>query len=123
MKLYELLSISDDEFTVFDRDYDAETYFYGINNSADKNDEWETAMTELSKLLEVVRFSNDGVTVNLSEVIEKNIHELKDADLFISCNIDDIMGDIAPILAGNVSEIWLKKFVSALKKGEQEAKK
>lgn len=123
MKLYELLSISDDEITVFDRDYDTETYFYGINNSADKNDEWETAMTELSKLLEVVRFSNDGVTVNLSEVIEKNIHELKDADLFISCNIDDIMGDIAPILAGNVSEIWLKKFVSALKKGELEAKK
>ena len=122
MKLYELIAISDDEITVFDRDYDVETYFYGINNSSDKNDEWETAMTELSKLLEVVRFSSDGVTVNLSEVIEKNIHNLKEADLFIRCNIDDIMDDMSNILSGNVSEIWLKNFVSALKKGEQEVK-
>ena len=123
MKLYELLAISDDEITVFDRDSDIETYFYGIYNSADKNDDWETAMVELSKLLDVVKFSNSGVAVNLSEVIEKNIQGLKEADLFIRCNTDDIMDDIANILAGNVSEKWLKKFVSVLKDGKQEAKK
>ena len=123
MKLYDLLAISDDEIAVFDRVYDVETYFYGIYNSADKNDEWETSMTELSKLLDVVKFSNNGVAVNLSEVIEKNINGLKKADLFIRCSIDDIMDDIANVLAGNVSEKWLKKFVSVLKNGEQEAKK
>lgn len=114
MKLYDLVKRSDDEITVWDKDYDIESYFYGIMSSKDDLDAWDTAMVELSKLLDVVEISSDGVTVNLSEVIEKNINELKNANLFIRCDIDNIMSDIMSILSGNVPEEWLQKFVDVL---------
>ena len=109
MTLYEYLKLyKSDELTVFDKDYDVETYFY-----ADAEDDWDKAMRELSKLLEVVDISSSGVTVNLAEIIEKNLDKL--SDLFFDCDIDVIMSEIDLILAGNVSENWLKAFVNALK--------
>lgn len=110
MTLYEYLKMyKSDELTVFDKDYDMETYFY----TEPPEDDWDKAMRELSKLLEVVEISDSGVTVNLADRVEKNLDKL--SDLFYECDIDEIMSGMDLILAGNVSERWLKDFVNALK--------
>ena len=112
MKLYDYLVTLEEgtELTVWDKEYDIESYFY--NDEAD--DDWQTSMLELAKLLDVIEVKEYGVVVNLSEVIEKKLNELKEADLFIKCNIDSIMNDIQNILAGYVSEEWFKEFVDVL---------
>lgn len=111
MTLYEYLEQTTDwEVTVWDRDYDIETYFY----KTDGKDKWDKAMNDLAKLLTISRFSKDGLVVNLAEVIEKKIPQLKKTDLFIKCNINAIMDCIDSVLAGNVSENWLEEFVKAL---------
>ena len=114
MKLYELLSLMEDgsELTVWDQDYDIEVYFYAEHNPTD---EWDKALMELSKLLTVTKFGNNGVTVNLSEVIENHLEELEKANLFRVCDIDEIMDDAMSIFSGYVSEEWLEKFVKILK--------
>ena len=113
MKLYEYLDLmpEGEELTVWDKDYDMETYFYG----GKPDDKWDKAMSDLSKLLTIEEIKNDGVTVNLSDIIESKIDKLDKANLFIECDIDSIMDDIDNILAGNVSEEWMEEFVVALK--------
>lgn len=112
MTLYDYLrKTSDWEITVWDEHYDVETYFY----KTDGKEEWDNAMNELAKKLKIASLSENGVTVNLSEVIAKNLPSLKESDLFIECNLDAIMDSINAILSGNVSEKWLCKFVDSLK--------
>ena len=113
MKLYEYLDLMSEgeELTVWDKDYDMETYFYG----GKPDDKWDKAMSDLSKLLTIEEIRNNGVIVNLSEIIENKLENLNKADLFIRCDIDSIMDDIDNILAGNVSENWMEQFVAALK--------
>ena len=114
MKLYDYLVTLEEgtELTVWDTDYDMETYFY--NDEPD--DDWQTSMLELAKLLDVTEIKERGVIVNLSDVIEKKINELKEADLFRRCTVNAIMNDMENILAGYVSEEWFKKFVNVLKR-------
>jgi hypothetical protein len=112
MTLHEYLQqTSDWEITVWDKDYDIETYFY----KEDGKNAWDKAMNEFAKLLTITQFGNGGVIVNLADVIESKLPALKKSDLFIRCNIDAIMDDIDNILAGCVSEEWLTKFVEVLK--------
>ena len=112
MKLYDYLTTLEDgtELTVWDVDYDMESYFY--NDEPD--DDWQTSMLELAKLLDVTEINKYGVTVNLSEVIKNKLNELKEADLFIRCTTNSIMYDMQNILSGYVSEEWFKKFVDVL---------
>lgn len=112
MKLYDYLTMLEEgtELTVWDVDYDIESYFY--NDEPD--DDWQTSMLELAKLLDVTEVKERGVIVNLSEVIEKKIDELKEANLFLRCTTNRIMGSMEGILAGGVSEEWFKKFVDVL---------
>ena len=113
MTLYEYLEQTTDwEVTVWDKEYDLETYFY----KTDGKNKWDKSMNDLAKLLTISRFSKDGLVVNLAEVIEKKIPQLKEADLFIKCKINPIMDCIDSVLAGNVSESWLEKFVEVLSK-------
>ena len=115
MKLYEYLDLmpKGEELTVWDKDYDMVTCFYG--GKRDKpDDKWDKAMSDLSKLLTIEEISCHGVTVNLSEIIENKLEILNKADLFIRCDTDSIMDDIDNILAGNVSENWMERFVAAL---------
>jgi hypothetical protein len=113
LSLYNYLSLMPDgeELTVWDRDYDIETYFY----SGTPKDKWDKAIMELSKILTVTEIRTNGVIVNLAEVIENNLEKLDVSDLFYECNIDLIMDDMDSILAGNVSEDWLMEFVKILK--------
>lgn len=116
MKLYDYLTTLEEgtELTVWDKEYDIESYFY--NDEAD--DDWQTSMLELAKLLDVIEVKEYGVVVNLSEVIEKKLNELKEADLFLRCTTNRIMGSMEGILAGGVSEEWFKEFVGILVRSE-----
>lgn len=114
MKLYNYLSLMEEgyELTVWDEDYDIESYFYNVT---DVEDSWDKSMIELSKLLEVKKIHNNGAVVNLSKVIEAKLENLRKANLFIVCDIDSIMYDIEAIISGNVSEEWMEIFVNVLK--------
>ena len=114
MKLYDYLTTLEEgtELTVWDVDYEMESYFY--NDEAD--DDWQTSMLELAKLLDVTEIKERGAVVDISGIIEKKINELKEADLFRRCTVDSIMNDMENILAGYVNEGWFKKFVDVLKK-------
>lgn len=113
MKLNEYLDLmpEGEELTVWDKDYDVETYFY----SGKTDTKWDQSMFDLSKLLTVKEIRYNGVTVNLSEIIEKKINNLKESELFIRYDIDLIMDDMESILSGNVSETWMEQFVGALR--------
>lgn len=115
MTLYEYMEKLEEgtEVAVVDNDYDVETYFY---NDMNYEDEWDKSMIALSKILTISEvIDEEKVSVNMSELIEKHIDELKQAGLFIRCTLDEIMYDIEQILSGYVSEEWLKKFVDILK--------
>lgn len=113
MTLYDYLNLmpEGEELTVWDKDYDMETYFYG----GKPDDAWDKTMSDLSQLLTITEIRSGGVIVNLSEIIENKLDSLDDMNLFIRCDIDSIMDDIDNILAGYVSESWMQKFVDALK--------
>lgn len=115
MKLYDYLVTLEEgtELTVWDKEYDIESYFY---NDEPDDDNWQTSMLELSKLLEVTEVKERGVIINLSDVIEKKLDELKEAELFRRCTTDSIMDNIEGILSGYVSEEWMKEFVDVLKR-------
>lgn len=112
MKLYDYLKLmlEGNELTVWDKDYDIETYFY--SDRPDLDDRWGKSMWKLTEILDIVQINTNGVTVNLAEVIEKNIDKF--SELFNSCHIDDVMEDIPNIFAGNVNEDWMERFVDAV---------
>lgn len=112
MKLYDYLTTLEEgtELTVWDKEYNIESYFY--NDEAD--DDWQTSMLKLAKLLDVTEIKERGAVVDISGIIEKKINELKEADLFRRCTVDLIMNDMESILSGYVSEEWFKKFVDVL---------
>ena len=99
------------EITVWDNTYDIEVYFYSFAKYK-RLDDWDKAMNDFAKKLEIIEIKDDGVIVNMYDLIDKNISNLK--DLFYRCDTDNIMDDIENILAGCVSESWLVKFVEAL---------
>lgn len=113
MKLYDYTRLmpEGEELVVWDSNYDMETYFYG----GKPDSAWGKSICELSKLLTIKEISRGGVTVNLSDIIEKKIDRLEETDLFTRCDIEAIMIDMVNILSGNVSETWMEKFVNILK--------
>lgn len=112
MKLYDYLSLMPEgnELTVRDKDYDIEIYFY--SDRPDSDDSWEKSMWKLAEILDIVQINENGVIVNLADVIEKDIDKF--SELFKSCDIDDVMDDIPNIFAGNVSEDWMERFVDTV---------
>ena len=116
MKLYEYLDLmpAGEELTVWDKDYDMETYFYG----GKPDDARSKAISDLSKLLTITEIRSGGVIVNLSSVIEKNMDKLEESDLFTDYDIDIIMAEMERDIAGNVSENWMEQFVTALKQSK-----
>lgn len=112
MTLYDYIKQTEDwETTVFDKDYDIEVYFY---KNDEEPDSWDESMEKLSKLLTVDEISKNGIIVNLSELIESKMENLKEAELFRVVDIDLIIDDIEAIISGNVSEEWMEEFVDAL---------
>ena len=117
MKLYDYIKLRENgaEITVYDKEYDMETYFYAYFYADKLDDEWNKAMEDLSKLLTVTKIIKDSVEVNFSELIESKMDNIKKSDLFEECDIDEIMECLDYIIEGNVSKKWMCKFVEALK--------
>lgn len=114
MKLYEYLELVNDGVAihVYDKEYDPEIYFYGGKVDTDRG----KLLQDLSKKLTIERIGAEGgVFVNLSDVIENNLENLKKADLFYEYDIDYIMMNMEDILVYHINEDWLKKFVECLK--------
>lgn len=113
MKLADYLRLTEDgtEVTVHDATYVMESYFY----NDDDTDAWTQAMNELAGLLTITQIYAYSVEVNLSDLIEKNLDKIKEANLFRSYDLDDIMAGMDSILSGNVSEQWMQKFVECLR--------
>lgn len=112
MKLQDYLNLMPEgnELAVWDKNYDIETYFY--SDRPDSDDRWGKSMRELTEILDIVQINMNGVTVNLSDMIEKKMDEM--SALFDQCDIDDIMENIPDIFAGNVSEDWIERFVDII---------
>lgn len=120
MTLYEFIEQSQpwEEFDIHDKDYDIETYFY--DSILTPEDDWDKAMAKIAKKLEVVEVDctphdRYKVTVNLSDVIDKNVKSNDEfKELFIINSTDAIMDDIENIFAGHVSEAWIMAFADSL---------
>lgn len=115
MTLYEYIKKSTDwEITVWDDVYDVEVYFYKPDDY-NNLDLWDKSMMELSKLLTISTFNENGVSVNLSSLIEKHLTILKEKEIFTPISdIDEIMFELNSIISGNVSDKWMWDFVSVL---------
>ena len=113
MKLADYLRLTEDgaEVTVHDTTYVMESYFYNDNDT----DAWTQAMNDLAGLLTITQIYAYSVEVNLSDLIEKNLDKIKEANLFRNYDLDNIMADMDSILSGNVSEQWMQKFVECLR--------
>ena len=111
MKLIEIIECmdKDDEIVVYDKDYDVEVYF---NNDSETN--WGKYMLEIASILDVTDVLTNGYEVNLSDVIGSRIENIKESELFIDASVDSIMEDIGFIFGGDVSDIWMHKFVMVL---------
>ena len=107
LKEYLLQMPEGEEVTVWDNTYDMETYFYNQTGSA-----WDDAMMDLADKLNVVDVHNDGVVVDLYELIERNLSNI--SGLFYDPDVEIIMDDMESILAGNISEDWFDTFVHCL---------
>ena len=111
MKLIEIIECmdKDDEIVVYDKDYDVEVYF---NNDSETN--WGKYMLEIASILDITDVLANGYEVNLSDVIGSRIENIKESGLFIDNSVDSIMEDIVSIFDGDVSDIWMYKFVMTL---------
>ena len=114
MTLYDYISIRQgNEFTVWDKDYDIETYFY--KDIIRPTNDWDRAMAKIAHKIEVVDNDYLNVTTNLSEVIENNVKgNPMFSELFIENTTEAIMDDIEAIFSGYVSEQWLTDFANSL---------
>lgn len=110
LKEYIMETPEGEEITVWDNDYDIEVYFYNQNDDA-----WDNAMMKLASKLNVVEVTNDGVVVDMYDLIDKNIGNIEKAGLFNDVDTDLVMDYMDSILAGNVSERWITEFVNCLK--------
>lgn len=120
-----------EEIAVHDKDYEMESYFYGDDPLLDEDD-WDKAVKKIASILDVEEIETEppggglyvaGVTVNLADVIERNLKVLNESELFFDSTVDDIMNDMPYILAGNVSEKWMTEFADTLEKSEREREK
>ena len=113
MKLSELLKTKEAgfELEVYDSNTDIIGYFY--NDSV--KDDWDKATWKLADALEVVEIFNDKTcSVNLWELVEKNIDKLKVANLFNDNSVEGIISIAHPIISGHISEADYAKFVDCL---------
>ena len=112
-----------EEIAVHDKDYEMESYFYGDDPLLDEDD-WDKAVKKIASILDVEEIESvTSVTVNLADVIERNLKVLNESELFFDSTVDDIMNDMPYILAGNVSEKWMTEFADTLEKSEREREK
>ena len=123
MTLYEYLRMTEDDFDTYDTEYDNGVTVCYID---DEDDEYDKFCNGIIKKVDVVKVGSYGLTVNWSELIERNMGKFKkftkkhwnrqyedDTDEFIYQWINEIH----MYMAGYVSESFysvLNEFVDSL---------
>lgn len=109
MKLIEILK-KDEEFTCWDTDYDMEFYMELL----EEDDEYNKAMMTFARCVDIDDVRPDGLTLKVTELIEKNLKRKEFRDLFIDPDIDAVMEDWHAIMSGYASISWYKEFANIL---------
>lgn len=106
------------EIPVEDKIYSISIYFHGNIEIDESNSIFKKYIVELTKLLTVEKICAKGIiVVNLSDIIENHIKQIKESDLFVNgdCDTDSIMDMIHSIVSGYTPEEWFVKFIEILK--------
>ena len=125
--LYEYLKMSKNDYDTYDTKYDAGVTVCYIDEE-DEEDEYDKFCNGIIKKVNVVEIGRDSLTVNWSELIEKNIKKFKEftsKHWYASCQYEDDVdefvyqwiNEIHQYMAGNVSESFYSKlnnFVNSL---------
>ena len=103
MKLSEYLVFCESgmEVPVWDIEYEMESYF----DADPVKDDFDKAMSLIAQCVDIVEIGEDAVTVNFWGAIEKSRQALIDGEFYPEgSSVEYLMHDVAPILAGNLSE-------------------
>ena len=123
MTLYEYLRMAENDFDTYDTQYDASVTVCHIY---EEDDEYDKFCNNIMKKVDVVKINGDALTVNWSELIEKNMDKFKKfaREYWAYDYEDDIdefvyqwINEIHMYIAGYVSEDFysvLNKFVDSL---------
>lgn len=127
MTLYEYLKLSENDFDTCDTVYDAGVTVCYIADE-DENDEYDKFCNGIIKKVDIIHINNDDLTVNWTELIERNIDKFKaftKENWYENCQYEDDIdefiyqwiNEIHQYMAGNVSidfYIELNKLVDSL---------
>ena len=123
MTLYEYLQMAENDFDTYDTKYDAEVTVCHIY---EEDDAYDKFCNGIIKKVDVIKINDDTLTVNWSELIERNIDKFKwfAREHWIYDYEDDIdefvyqwINEIHMYIAGYVSEDFydvLNDFVDSL---------
>ena len=113
LKEYILTCDKDAEITVVDKTTGYSCgYFY--NEEVDPDEEWFVQIDRLAQKLTVEDAGNHRCTVNMFELMQKAKDDIIAHHKFYSTIPISWMESMHAIIAGNVSEAWLKGFVDLL---------
>ena len=123
MTLYEYLQMTECDYDTYDTEYDAVVTVCYID---EENDEYDKFCNGIIKKVNVVKINGNGLTVNWSELIERNMDKFKKFTVkhwyyHYEDDIEELVyqwiNEIHQYMAGNVSEDFysvLNEFVDSL---------
>lgn len=123
--LYDYINMAESDFDTYDAKYDA---VVTVCHIYDESDEYDRFCNNIIKKVHVVKINGDALTVNWSELIEKNIIKFRmftAENWYDNCQYEDDedefiyqwINEIHQYMAGNVSMSFyskLNKFVDSL---------
>lgn len=111
MKLMELLTKENEEFTCWDTDYDMEFYMEKLK----EDDPYNRAMMAFARCVDIKHVGPKGITLKVTELITKNLEREEFRELFIDSDIDAVMNDWDAIMAGYAGESWYDNLARLIK--------
>ena len=123
--LYDYINMAENDFDTYDTKYDS---VVTVCHVYEENDEYDKFCNDIIKKVNVVKIIGDGLVVNWSELIERNIIKFRAFSAkhwYENCQYEDDedefvyqwINEIHQYMAGNVSESFyskLNKFVDSL---------
>lgn len=125
IKLYDYINMAENDFDTYDAKYDA---VVTVCHIYEENDEYDKFCNNIIKKVNVVKINGDALTVDWSELIERNIIKFRmftEEHWYDNCQYEDDedefiyqwINEIQQYMAGNVSMDFyskLNKFVDSL---------
>lgn len=125
IKLYDYINMAENDFDTYDTKYDT---VVTVCHTYEENDEYDKFCNNIIKKVNVVKINGDALTVDWSELIERNIIKFRmftAEHWYDNCQYEDDedefiyqwINEIQQYMAGNVSMDFyfkLNKFVDSL---------